>query len=514
MKNSNFFAACILVAVVVSCNRQEAPLNPGRVQENPKEVMPKSAINALVNEQLRQNSRFNWKMVDDKALWSALVQGDSVLAVGYQAAGVSNLEATIDKIDIHSESWTTARQNVLNLILDNEKATGASVKSLITYEASKLPVFYVKASHLSTVKALRASGLVRYAEPSSYAKYMNDGQLAKGRSGPFTESNLLTFGCDANLPKPSLVEGSDYVNITPGAKQSWNYVLQGIPQAWTQSTGSNVKVMLIDTGVSPDQANLGSAFNQGVSSGRTIEKIATYPGGTPADVCGHGTKMAGVIAAPRGVNGSSAGIAYNCNLLTVHAAENVVILSSESTQGISDAYVLGGDNAAVKIISMSMGTIFEAGQITDAVNYASNKGKLLFCAAGTSNSFFGPLLGVVYPAYLPSVLAVTGVTESITTACEDCHTGSQVAFTVIMEKNGTRRNPLTTTATGNDPNTVGGSSVATASAAGIAALVWSKYPSYPKDSIVARMKRAASNYPNRNSKLGWGYVNVAQAVGN
>ncbi|MBC9929144.1 S8 family serine peptidase [Chitinophaga qingshengii] len=513
MKISNLLAAVVLVAVVVSCNRQETVLNPGGAQENPKEVMPKSAINALVNEQLRQNSRFNWKMVNDNALWSALVQGDSILAVGYQAAGTGNLDAIIDKIDIHSDAWTAARQNVLNLILENEKVTGAAVKSLITYEASKLPVFYVKASHLATVKALRASGLVRYAEPSSYAKYMYDAESPKGRSGASTESDLFTFGCDANLPK-SLVAGVDYINITPAAKQSWNYALQSIPQAWTQSTGANVKVMLIDTGVSPDQANLGSAFNQGVSSGRTIEKIATYPGGTPADVCGHGTKMAGVIAAPRGVSGSSAGIAYNCNLITVHAADNVVIASSESTQGISDAYVLGGDNASVKIISMSMGTIFEAGQITDAVNYASNKGKLLFCAAGTTNSFFGPLLGVIYPAYLPSVLAVTGVTETPNTACEDCHSGTQVAFTVIMEKNGTKRNPLTTAATGNDPNTVGGSSVATASAAGIAALVWSKYPSYPKDSIVARLKRASSNYPGRDPKFGWGYVNVATAVGN
>ncbi|NSL85910.1 S8 family serine peptidase [Chitinophaga sp. Mgbs1] len=512
MRISYLLAACLLIVASSSCNRQETPLNPGSAGENPNEVIPKSAINALVNEQLRLNDRFNWKMVGDKVAWSALVQGDSILAVGYQPAGTGNLDEMIDKIDIRSQSWQAARQTVLNLIAENEKVTGANAKNIITYEASRLPVFYVKASRLATVKALRASGMVRYAEPSGYGKYMNDGQAAK--RSPATESGGLSFGCDANLPNTSLVAGTDYINITPGAKQSWNYALHSIPQAWTKSTGSNVKVMVIDTGTSPDQANLGSSFNQGASTGRTVEKGVTYPGGTPADVCGHGTKMAGVVAAPRGVNGNSAGIAYNCNLLAVHAAENVVLLSSESLQGVADAYVQGGDNASVKIISMSMGTIFESGQVTDAVNYANNKGKLLFCAAGTTNSFFGGLLGVIYPAYLPAVQAVTGVTESITTPCENCHTGSQVAFTIIMEKNGNRRNPLTTTATGDAPSTVGGSSVATASAAGIAALVWSKYPSYPKDSIVARMKRASSNYPNRDSKLGWGYVNAAVAVGN
>jgi hypothetical protein len=376
-----------------------------------------------------------------------------------------------------------------------------------------LPVFYVKASNLATVKALRASGLVRYVEPVGYGKYMNSNPGATTMSSAHTESNFLTFGCDNNLPKTSLIPGVDYTNITPGAKQSWNYAFHHIPEAWTKSTGSNIKVMLIDTGVSPDQVNLGSSFNQGASTGRTIEKIATFPNGTPDDVCGHGTKMAGVIAAPRGVNGSSVGVAYNSNLITVHAAENVIILSTETVQGVGDAYVVGGDNAAVKIISLSLGTLFAFGHITDGINYAYNKGKLMFCAAGTTTADLGSAIGVVYPAYLPQVQAVTGVKDDITTPCVDCHTGAEVAFDIVMEKSATGINPLTTTATGNAPNTVGGSSVAAASCAAIAALVWSRYPTFPRDSIVARMTRASSNYPNRNTTLGWGVVNANLAVG-
>lgn len=514
MKISHLLAACILFSAFVSCRRSETTLNDTRAQSNPQEVMPKSAINAVVNEQLRKTGRFDWKMVGDNVAWSALVQGDSILSVGYQPADVKNIGQTIDRIDIHSQSWNAARQQVLNIILEKEKQTGKLAKSLVTYESQKLPVLYVKASNLATVKALRASGLVRYVEPVGYGKYMNTNRGGTTMSSPHTESGFLTFGCDDNLPKTTLVAGVDYINITPGAKQSWNYAYHHIPEAWTKSTGSNVKVMLIDTGVSPDQANLGSAFNQGASTGRTIEKIATFPGGTPADVCGHGTKMAGVIAAPRGVSGSSAGIAYNSNLITVHAAENVIILSTETVQGVGDAYVLGGDNADVKIISMSLGTLFSFGHITDGINYAYNKGKLMFCAAGTTTAGLGAEIGVVYPAYLPQVQAVTGVTDNSITPCEDCHTGAEVAFDIIMEKSPSGVNPLTTTATGNAPNTVGGSSVATASCAAIATLVWSKYPTYPRDSIVARMKRASSNYPNRNATLGWGVVNANLAVGN
>jgi subtilisin family serine protease len=511
MKISNLFTVCILFSVLFSCKRAETVLHtPG--QDATQELISKSAINALVYEQLNKTGRFDWKMVGDNVVWSALVQGDSVLSIGYQPAGTAGLSQQIDKIDINSSNWQAARQQVLNIVLENEKYTGTGKleKTPVTYQSEKLPVFYVKASHFATVKALRASGLVRYAEPVGYARFMQE----KSQSPVAAGSSILTFGCDANLPNTSLVAGVDYSNITPGAKQSWNYAYHHIPEAWTKSTGSNVKIMLIDTGVSPTQDNLGSAFNQGASSGRTIEKIATFPGGTPADVCGHGTKMAGVLAAPRGLNGSSAGIAYNSNLIAVHAAENVVIFSPETVQGVGDAYVLGGDNTSVKIISMSMGSLFSFGHVTDGIRYAYNKGKLLFCAAGTTNSTFGGFLGVIYPAYMPEVQAVTGVKDNLTSPCVDCHSGREVAFTIVMEKSTTGINPLTTAATGNAPSTVGGSSVATASCAAIAALVWSKYPSYPKDSIIARMQRASSNYPLKNGQLGWGIVNAQLAVGN
>jgi len=507
---------CMLLLALASCNRTESTLNVKLPQGNPKDVISKSDINAFVHEQLNKTGRFDWKMASDSMTWSALVQGDSILSVGYQPAGTTDLGKIIDKININDATWEAARKQVLNIILENERQNNPAIteKDIVTYYPKKLPVFDIKASHFSTVKALRASGLVRYAEPVGYGRYMQTPDAISAKSTVTASSSILTFGCDSNLANTALVAGVDYTNITPGAKQSWNYSYHNIPQAWTQSTGSNVKIMLIDTGVSPYQDNLGSLFNQGASSGRTIEKLVTFPGGTPADVCGHGTKMAGVLAAPRGVNGSSAGIAYNSSLIVVHAAENVVIFSPESVQGIGDAYVLGGDNASVKIISMSMGSLFSFGHVTDGIKYAYNKGKLMFCAAGTTNSTFAGFLGVVYPATMPEVNAVTGVKDNLTSPCVDCHSGREVAFTIVMEKSTTGINPLTTAATGNAPSTVGGSSVATASCAAIAALVWSKYPSYPRDSIVARLQRAGSNSQNKNGQLGWGVVDAQKAVGN
>ncbi|MCW3466329.1 S8 family peptidase [Chitinophaga nivalis] len=516
MKRNNALVACILFSTLLSCQKRETVLQaPEPV--NPKEVIPKSAINAFIKDQLFKTNQFDWKSANDNMVWSALLQGDSILTVGYQPAGFADLDKKIDQIDVNSNDWRSVRNQVMNLVLENERGQkNAIAKDAVVFPENKLPYFTVKVSHLATVKALRASRLVRYAEPAGYGAFMDERsntKFAVTASAPSTKSDLLSFGCGSNNPKTDLIAGTDYTAITPGAKQSWNHPYHHITEAWTKSTGQNVKVMIIDTGVSPDQANLGSLFNQGASSGRTIQKLVTYPGATPADVCGHGTSMAGAMAAPRGTSGSAAGIAYNCNLAVVNAAENVVLLSSESQQGVANAYLQGGDDAAVKIISMSLGTPFSVSSIRDAVRYANNKKKLIFCAAGTSFSIFAGWVGVIFPANMPEVYAVTGVKDNLTQRCESCHVGSEVAFTIVMEKVSNGRNPLSTAMSGDVPSTVGGSSVATASCAGIAALVWSKYPAYPRDSIVARMKRASSYASNKNPDFGWGIVNASLAVG-
>lgn len=511
MKNLNLFIAFILLATIVSCQKGETRLNAsGPIVQNPESVVPKAKINAFIYDQLAKTQHFEWKAANDSLLWSALVQGDSVLAVGYQPAGFTNLADKMHTVNVADESWKSARNQLMDLVLRNEKKTGKTDKDLLVFKENRLPYFTVKVSNIATIKALRASNLVRYTEPIGYGKFMNQGATKSGLS---TESSVLTFGCGTNVATPGLVAGVDYTNITPGAKQSWNYTYHKIPQAWARSTGQGVKVMIIDTGVSADQDNLGANFNQGASSGRSIEKLVTFPGGTPADLCGHGTAMSGALAGPRGTDGASAGIAYNSNLIVVHAAENVVILSSESVQGVADAYVLGGDRADVKIISMSMGSIIAFNPINDAIIYAYNKGKLMFCAAGTSNSSIPNWIGVIYPADRPQVVAVTGIKDNLTERCVDCHVGREVAFTIVMEKTSTATTALSLAMTGDAPSTVGGSSVATASCSAIAALVWSKYPTYPKDSIIARMKRASSLANNKSTTFGWGIPDADVAVG-
>ncbi len=230
-------------------------------------------------------------------------------------------------------------------------------------------------------------------------------------------------GCGSNIAEP-LVDNVDYTTIAPGTKQSWNYAYHKIPHAWAKSTGAGTKVFIIDTGCEFDQENLGSAFNQGQSSGRTTEKIVTLPRATffgiptgpvetPDDGCGHGTSMAGACAAPRGIDGAACGVAYNCNLVVCRAAEDVFMDASREVKGASDAFTNAGNRADVKIISISMGRITSSSQMQDAIMFAYGKGKLIFCAAGTSFGWAAGWFGVIFPATLSQVNAVTGVRDNL-----------------------------------------------------------------------------------------------------
>jgi subtilisin family serine protease len=220
--------------------------------------------------------------------------------------------------------------------------------------------------------------------------------------------------------------------------------------------------------------------------------------------------MAGVCAAPRGSDGNAAGIAYNSDLITVRASSDVLIDASREVKGVSDAYVLAGNRSDVRVTSMSLGRITSSSQIADAIQYAYNRGKLIFCAGGTSFGWTAGWVGVIFPATMSETVAVTGVKDN-NSRCDDCHDGSKIDFTVVMEKASNGRHPITTAGTGNQPGTVGGSSVATAQTAGMAALVWARYPSSSRATILDKLVRAGSNYPNRNGNFGWGNIDANEA---
>jgi subtilisin family serine protease len=114
---------------------------------------------------------------------------------------------------------------------------------------------------------------------------------------------------------------------------------------------------------------------------------------------------------------------------------------------------------------------------------------------------------------MSEVVAVTGVKEGSTyQKCDVCHTGNKIDFTVVMQRATSGNTVPVNSYYNSQSDYVGGSSVATATTAGIAALVWAKNPNWTREQVLTKMRQSATFYPNKNLEFGYGNINALLAV--
>ncbi|MEZ4859496.1 MAG: S8/S53 family peptidase [Flavobacteriaceae bacterium] len=494
---SVFFAFLLFFT---SCNEEE-PIAAEEVNLTAKtsqDLLTIEQINAIIDNSLKNTGAFDWSNTTDQVLWSAAVHGEGILTIGYGAKGESFRTEEVQRL-------THIKNSIINQFLSVEETS----KQAVLYEDPVLNVIELQVQSLRTIAEIRKRKDVRYVEPNGYSFFYNEAN----------PQNRSSSGCGFD---GETIHTNDYRTVSPGSMLSWTFDRHNIEAAWGFSTGAGITVGLIDTGVSPNQSLLGSNFNDGQSSGRTIEKYGTYIDSVwpwsnnydgPHDKCGHGTSMGSTIASPRNDNNMPVGVAYNCNLISYRATADVVLDDYHERKGVRDALVQLGNRNDVKIISMSIGYPWSIGNVKDAVKYAYNKGKLIFAAGGTSLEITN-WYPVIFPANMAETVAVTGITDDGTyQQCDTCHDGQEIEFTVVMERdNDNGRTGVVLGFYNTDKDYVGGSSVATATTAGIAALVWAKYPNWSRSQVLNRLRQSAEFYPYKDSTKGYGNIDALQAV--
>jgi serine protease len=496
----------LLLLVIISCQRNELikPVSTSsavlKQKKNLVEVpegdaFSKKEVDNTVIKYLNDKNDFDWSWVDIKTLWSAAQEGDHALAIGYKPFQINTIDDIIHTIDIKSGVWKDVHDAIIELVISELKKNGQMVeaKDIIIEDDKILPIITFNLTDRNVITALSNLENVRYIEPLDYWP---------------NEIERSSSGCSAST---ETLNPSDYTTTTPSCLVPWNYNNVNIPSAWEISQGNGIIIGVIDAGISNSQTLLGSQFNNGSSNvGRTLTTDYTY-GSSAFTSCTHGTSMSGLAVGPRNDMNAVCGVAYQSSLHFIRGCNDVVLDESNEKLGVKNALIKMGDKTNVRIVSMSVGTPFSSGVLSDGVNYAFNKGKMLFAAAGTSFSWTS-WWGVIYPAYYSKCNAITGVKENSNT-CTVCHDGSQVDFTIPMERNtNSNRNSLSLPFTGNTPTYIGGSSCATATAAGIASLVWSAKPSITRDQVLNCLK-TTSQYANApNGNRGYGNINALAAV--
>ena len=167
----------------------------------------------------------------------------------------------------------------------------------------------------------------------------------------------------------------------------------GVSDLWDTSTGNEVLVAILDTGIDDEHLEL---------AGQVTAEVDFTSSSSPSDQHGHGTHVAGIIAAKR--DGTDVtGIAYDCSLLNVKIADD--------TGSCQMTALIEGINWAVdrgaSVINISIEFREPSPELAEAVNYAWSQGSLVIAAAG-NNGDGSP----VYPAYYDHCLAVAATTQN------------------------------------------------------------------------------------------------------
>jgi len=491
---------------ITACNKQEEQENNQQdmilvEKANPQAIptgnaLEKTKLDQVIINILESNNDFKWEWVDMKTLWSAVVESDQTVAIGYQPAGVGDISSKIHTINVKSGAYKQVHDALIQFILKELNASANSpveLKDILIEDDQVLPILTLRLTDKSVLTKLRNLENVRYLEPLDY--WPND-------------VNRSASGCGASTQS---LNAADYTTITPGALMPWNFNNQNIPAAWNVSQGEGITIGVIDAGLSSTQSLLGSLFNNGESNvGRSFSTDYTL-GNSAYNSCTHGTSMSGLAVGPRNDQNSTSGVAYKSGLHFIRAAEDVVLDGSAEKTATKNAFIRMGNRVDVRIISLSMGTPFSSGVLKDGVDYAFNLGKTIFAAAGTSFSWTS-WYGVIYPAYYSSCIAVTGVKEN-GSKCGSCHDGSKVLYTITMERSSnSNRNSLSLPSAASTPTYIGGSSCATATAAGIASLVLSTKPNMTRAQLTTCLTNTAQFYPAKNSSKGYGNLNASAAV--
>ena len=180
-----------------------------------------------------------------------------------------------------------------------------------------------------------------------------------------------------------------------GGSRDWNINAVNAPESWNAGyTGEGVVVAVVDTGVDLDHPDLaGSIFvNAGEIAGDGIDNdgngyvddVHGYDfaarDADPNDISGHGTHVAGTIAAANNGFGAT-GIAPGATILPVRVlGDNGSGSSNAVAAGIRYAADLGAD-----IINLSLGGGYSRA-IDTAIDYARGLGSLIVAAAGNESA--------------------------------------------------------------------------------------------------------------------------------
>lgn len=285
---------------------------------------------------------------------------------------------------------------------------------------------------------------------------------------------------------------TSFVPNDPYFGSEWHLNTVGAQSAWDTAQGTGVTIAILDSGVDPTHPDL---------VGNLIPGYNFYDNNTnTADVCGHGTAVAGTAAASSNNGTGVAGIAGQAKIMPVRIAYY------DSTQGscyafystVANGLTYAADHGA-RIANVSYGGVATSSTIQSAAQYLKNKDGLLFVSAGNNG-----INENIAPTNTMIPVSATDSNDNITS-------WSSYGSFVEMSAPGLY---LWTTSNGSTYGQWSGTSFSSPLTAGVAALMMSANPALSGSQIESIMNSTATDLgaAGRDIYYGYGRVNAAAGV--
>jgi subtilisin family serine protease len=344
-------------------------------------------------------------------------------------------------------------------------------------------------------------------------------------NGPKIVAHQVTSESQARAVATDAARGNDLIVVQPDSvvhpiggptndqysANQWSLTKTTFTTAWAKTRGKNVTVAVIDTGVDANHPDLAGQLVPGKAFlSFTANGVALNP---RVDSCGHGTHVAGTIAAVRGNGVGVTGVAPEVKIMPIKVLDKLLDCggySSDVAAGITWAA-----NNGARVINLSLGGTTRD-QVQDiAITYARSKGVTVVAAAGNSgNCTVGGTNPTSYPGASAGVIGVAAVNQSLTRACFS-NRGSYVDLSApgvsILATYPTAKTPA-----GYAPYMyMDGTSMAAPHVAAAAALILSRWPTCTPDRVQNRLQVNAKHLGSgtgRNSEYGYGLIDPAKSV--
>lgn len=273
-------------------------------------------------------------------------------------------------------------------------------------------------------------------------------------------------------------------------RYQWNLPMIDMERSWDLSQGSNkVIIAVVDTGIDLDHPEFAGKLTKGYN---VIEDTDN-----PMDDNGHGTHVAGIIAARANNGDGIAGITWNSRLMPIKA---IGADGSGTAFDIAQGIRWATDNGA-DVINLSVGNYTSSAALRDACRYAYQKNVVLVAATGNDATDQPG-----YPAAYKEVFGVSAIDHNRERA-DFSNYGDYVDVVAPGVD-------IPSTYIYSDYAALSGTSMACPHVTAFAALIRSVNPRLSADEVMTLMRKTAIDLgtQGKDKLYGYGMINVNAAL--